>query len=64
MDRAVQRDLQRRQAELVSEIGVDEKAFREGHSYLTLVNDLLGGACAVRVSRFTQKHIGSADPMP
>jgi hypothetical protein len=25
----------------VSEIGVDEKAFRKGHSYLTLVNDLI-----------------------
>jgi transposase len=35
--------LGRRQAELVSEIGVDEKAFRKGHSYLTLVNDLVRG---------------------
>ena len=35
--------LGRRQAELVSEIGVDERAFRKGHSYLTLVNDLVRG---------------------
>jgi len=33
----------RRRAELVSQIGVDEKAFRKGHSYLTLVNDLVRG---------------------
>jgi transposase len=43
MERAVQRGLGRRQAELVGEIGVDEKAFRKGHSYLTLVNDLVRG---------------------
>src|SRR5215813_764345 len=43
MERAVQRGLSRRQAELVAEIGVDEKAFRKGHSYLTLVNDLVRG---------------------
>ena len=41
MERAVQRGLKRRQAEPVSQIGVDEKAFRKGHSYLTLVNDLV-----------------------
>ena len=42
MERAVQRGLERRKAETVSQIGVDEKAFRKGHSYLTLVNDLVG----------------------
>ena len=41
MERAVKRGLARREAELVSQIGVDEKAFRKGHSYLTLVNDLV-----------------------
>jgi transposase len=40
MDRAVQRGLNRRKAELVKHIGIDEKAFRKGHRYLTLVNDL------------------------
>ncbi len=37
----MERRLERRKAEPVSRIGVDEKAFRKGHSYLTLVNDLL-----------------------
>jgi transposase len=41
MERAVKRGLARRQAEPVSQMGVDEKAFRKGHSYLTLVNDLI-----------------------
>ena len=43
MERAVQRGLERRQAEPVPHIGVDEKAFRKGHKYLTLVNDLQRG---------------------
>jgi transposase len=40
MERAVKRGLDRRKAEQVSQVGIDEKAFRKGHSYLTLVNDL------------------------
>jgi len=43
MERGVTRGLERRQAEPVSQVGVDEKAFRKGHSYLTLVNDLVRG---------------------
>jgi len=43
MERAVQRGLERRQQEQVRHVGVDEKAFRKGHSYLTLVNDLVRG---------------------
>jgi len=39
MERAVQRG-ERRQAEPIAHLGVDEKAFRKGHSYLTVVNDL------------------------
>lgn len=42
MERAVKRGLERRKAEVVSQIGIDEKAFRKGHNYLTLVNDLVG----------------------
>jgi len=40
MDRAVRRGLARREAEPVPYMGVDEKAFRKGHKYLTIVNDL------------------------
>lgn len=42
MERAVERGLKRREAEEVKQIGVDEKAFRKGHQYVTLVNDLAG----------------------
>jgi transposase len=42
-DRAVRRGLDRRKAEPVRYIGVDEKAYKTGHSYLTLVNDLERG---------------------
>jgi transposase len=41
MERAVERGLARRKAETVPALGVDEKAFRKGHKYFTLVNDLL-----------------------
>jgi transposase len=40
MERAVQRGLARREAQEIPQLGVDEKAFRKGHKYLTLVNDL------------------------
>lgn len=40
MERAVERGLKRRQSEPLVHVGVDEKAFRKGHQYLTLVNDL------------------------
>ncbi len=40
MERAVQRGLQRRQAEPIPRLGVDEKSFRKGHKYMTIVNDL------------------------
>lgn len=40
LERAVERGLQRRQAEPVPALGIDEKAFRKGHRYFTLVNDL------------------------
>jgi transposase len=40
MERAVERGLERWQAEPLPRLGVDEKAFRKGHKYFTLVNDL------------------------
>jgi transposase len=41
MQRAVERGLKRREAEEIPYIGVDEKAFRKGHRYATLVTDLV-----------------------
>ena len=41
MERAVvERGMERRLAEPLPQLGVDEKAFRKGHKYFTLVNDL------------------------
>ena len=40
MDRAVERGLARREAEPVGHLGIDEKSFRKGHRYFTIVNDL------------------------
>jgi transposase len=40
LERAVRRGLQRRQAEPVPRLGVDEQSFRKRHRYLTVVNDL------------------------
>lgn len=40
MDRAVKRGLVRRDNEEVSWIGMDEKSFRSGHNYISLLNDL------------------------
>jgi transposase len=40
MERAVERGLERRQVEPLPRLGVDEKAFRKGQKYFTLVNDL------------------------
>ena len=43
MERAVRRGLERRTRENVRYLGIDEKAYKKGHSYLTLVNDLETG---------------------
>jgi transposase len=40
MQRAVMRGQERKEAAVVKHVGVDEKAFRTGHSYLTVVCDL------------------------
>jgi transposase len=40
MSRAVGRGQARKQAKAVTHVGVDEKSFRKGHSYMTIVSDL------------------------
>jgi transposase len=43
LERAVTRGLSRKEATTIARIGVDEKAFRKGHRYLTIVNDVENG---------------------
>jgi transposase len=40
MERGVQRGLDRRKLEKVRYAGIDEKSFRKGHSYVSVLNDL------------------------
>lgn len=40
MRRAVERGLERRQLEGLKHLGMDEKSFKRGHSYITLLTDL------------------------
>jgi transposase len=42
MERAVRRGLERRALEELDYLGIDEKSFRRGHSYVTLLVDLTG----------------------
>lgn len=43
MTRAVERGLQRRSNQEIAWLGMDEKSFRKGHDYISMVNDLEGG---------------------
>ncbi len=42
MQRAVERGLARRELESLQYVGIDEKSFRRGHSYISLLTDLTG----------------------
>src|SRR5438552_5147368 len=57
MERAVERGLERRKAEPLPLLGVDEKAFRKGHKYFTLVNDLLRSRVLYVSEDRTQKSL-------
>jgi transposase len=57
MERAVERGLQRRKAEAVPLLGVDEKAFRKGHKYFTLVNDPVRSRVLYVAEDRTQKSL-------
>ena len=43
MERAVSRGLDRRELEHLEYVGLDEKSFAKGHSYVSVMNDLEGG---------------------
>nr|WP_278248912.1 ISL3 family transposase [Chlorobium sp. N1] len=43
MRRAVARGMKRRDTEAIRHLGIDEKSFRAGHQYVTIMNDLDGG---------------------
>jgi transposase len=43
MNRAVERGLQRRDTEAIEYLGLDEKSFRSGHHYVTVLSDLSNG---------------------
>jgi len=43
MRRAVARGMKRRDTEPIRHLGIDEKSFRAGHQYVTIMNDLDGG---------------------
>ena len=40
MRRAVMRGQERKEQTIIPHLGVDEKAFRKGHSYMTVIRDL------------------------
>lgn len=58
--RAVERGLSRRRATKIRYIGIDEKAHRKGHRYVTLVNDLDGSRVLDVVEDRTQSACETA----
>jgi transposase len=55
MERAVERGLERRQLESLDYLGIDEKSFRRGHSYVTLLVDLTGSRVLEVVEQRTEE---------
>lgn len=55
MERAVERGLERRQLESLDYLGIDEKSFRRGHSYVTLLVDLTGNRVLEVVEERTEE---------
>jgi len=45
MKRAVDRGVARRDKYEMAWIGMDEKSFRKGHNYISVINDIEGGGC-------------------
>ena len=55
MERAVERGLGRRELESLRYVGIDEKSFRRGHSYISLLSDLTGSRVLEVVEDRTQE---------
>ena len=55
MQRAVERGLERRSVDRVEHVGMDEKAFKKGHSYVSIMTDLDGGRVLDVVPERTQE---------
>lgn len=55
MKRAVERGLERRDLAKVRRVGIDEKSFLRGHSYVSLLNDLDGGRVLDLVEERTEE---------
>ena len=56
MERAVERGLLRRENEPISKVGVDEKSFRKGHVYASILNDLDNNRVWDLVEGRTKQH--------
>jgi transposase len=63
-ERAVKRGLQRRKAEPITRLGVDEKSFTRGHRYFTLVNDLARSRVLFVTENRTTESLDEFDLMP
>ena len=57
MRRAVERGIQRRPVEPVKKVGIDEKSFHKGQSYISVMTDLLGARVLEVVQGAGQKEV-------
>jgi transposase len=59
MERAVKRGLERRELDSLEYVGIDEKSFRRGHSYVSLLVDLTGSRVLEVVEDRTEEAANS-----
>lgn len=59
MERAVERGLERRELEALEYVGLDEKSFRRGHNYISLLVDLTGSRVLEVVEGRTEEAANS-----
>lgn len=56
MERGVERGLERRKLDEIKYAGIDEKSFRKGHNYISVLNDLEGARVLEVVEGRTQQN--------